>query len=429
MQRFLIIFFTFFVAFNASAEGDNYTLFDAMQSTLLRNQQLKSLQEDVSKSKSEVGKSVTNFLPDVSLNRNETQTKYNNEELANQTTVEKKLAMNMVLYQNGGKFANFKANKDRMRATQHSYNAELQNILINTVDFYTQYLLNVEILRIAENRKKLLKNQLDLNQVKFDYGDIPKTDLLQAEAAYANSISDVETARGNVASSKAALEGATYDEYTPDKVKPVKHSIADHIMPTSLDELLAMLTLNNPNILSSKHLLSAAKAGLYLNTTNVLPRVTGRVEFFDRESESLTSQSTGSFKGSRAIVDVTIPILPNGGGGFFDVKKSYSEKKKAAANLDRTRNDVQSLAIRLWSQYKAAEALRVAALKTVNADRKTLEGFQEEARVGARDIIQVLEVEQRFFDSQIKYQRAIQQKIVSAFRILGLLGKLQNFEY
>lgn len=405
-----------------------YDLGDTIESTLEKNQRIKSLNETVVRARADVGKAVTNFLPDISLNKTQVKNFLNDDRIIENDS--ENLRLSMTLFESGGKFATFKARKDALRATEYSYKSQLEDVIFNAIRSYEQYIIDKQILDISFNRKELLKTQLDLNQVRFDYGDIPKTDLLQAEAGYANSISLLEIAKGNLATSKATLEGITYDTDIPDSVTTIKHDAVDHLLPENLDELLVEVRNRNPALLAARYSLEAARAGVYVTATGVLPRITGSVEFFEDLSGSLSTGATRTtLKGKRVNIGVSIPILPNGGGGFFDVKKSYSEKQTAAANFQQTLNDTETLAVRLWSQYTAAEASRVSAKKTVEADKKTLEGIQEEAKEGTRDIIQVLDVEQRYYESQLRYQESIQQKILSAFQIFALLGKLENFDY
>lgn len=422
----IVLFIALLPAYNTYA----YRLENTVSSTLEKNQKIKALNETVVKARADVAKSVTNFLPDVSLNKTQDKRFYNRDDIGNIENDSENLRLSMTLFESGGKFATFKSTRNALRATEYSYKSELENVILNAISAYEQYIIDQEILEISYTRKDLLNTQLELNQIRFDYGDIPKTDLLQAEAGYANSISLLELAKGNLSTAKATLEGITYDTEIPDEVSAIAHDAIDDMLPDSLNDLLAEVRESNPALRAARYRLEAAKAGVYVTATGVLPRVTGAVEFFSDVPGSLSFTSGGArLKGKRVTVGVSIPILPSGGGGFFDVKKSYSDKKSAAATLQQTLNDTETFAVRLWSQYTSAEASRISAKKTVEADKKTLEGFEEEAKEGTRDIIQLLEVEQRYYESQVRYQQAIQQKIVAAFQILALLGKLEKFDY
>lgn len=407
-----------------------YQLSDAVESTLEYNQQIKAIQEDVVKAKADLAKSVTNFLPDISLNKTQDKRFFNRNDIGIIESDSENLRLSMTLFESGGKFANFKANKNALRATKYSYKSQLENIILNSISAYEKYIIDREILEISYTRTELLKTQLELNQIRFEYGDIPKTDLLQAEAGYANSISLLEIAKGNLSTSKATLEGITYDTSIPENVSSITHDAIDHLIPDTLEALLEETMANNPSLIAARYSLESARAGVYITAAGILPRITGSVEFFQDIPGSLSFNAGNSrLKGKRATVGFSIPLLPSGGGGFFDVKKSYSDKKSSAARLQQAKNDTETLAVRLWSQYNSAEASRISAKKTVEADKKTLEGFEEEAKEGTRDIIQLLEVEQRYYESQVRYREAIQQKIVAAFQILALLGRLEELDY
>lgn len=408
----------------------SYELADAMHFTLQQNQQIQALKEDLHKSKLDVNRAVATFLPDISATKTTVNTHYNDDIIGNRRNNVESIGANMTLFQSGAKFANYKAAKHAYLAADNSYKAQVENILVNVVNAYASYLTAVEILDIARKREKLLKSQLELNKVRFQYGDIPKTDLLQAESAYASSLSSLEGAKGELATAKAVLEGITYDFEIPSKIKDINMLPLQELLPKSLEEFLAAAKLYNPSLLSSQSSLDSARAGLYVSATTILPKITGSFEYF-KDFSSIASGSIANrdLKGNRATLTFSIPILPNGGAGFIDVKKAKADRNKAEASLRRAKVDVDTEVIRTWSEYESAVAVSTAAAVAVVAEGKTLDGFQEEAKAGSRDIIQVLEVEQRYNDAQLTQARATRNKVVNAFKILALLGRLQTLDY
>ncbi len=406
------------------ANAQDYALVDAITSVQKLNEEIKALDEDLVRSKAEVGKAVSSFLPDFSANQS-----YGRIDLENAADYvhqrNKNLAVEHVLFQSGTSFGQFVGAKRAFSAVQNNYIVGVQEIYFRAVQAYEQYLTSIDILHFAIKREELLKNQLELNQTRFDYEDIPKTDLLQARAAYANAIANKEIANGNMISAKAQLEGVLYSE-VPAKVRNIDHKHIEQFLPKTLEELMTEVNNLNPYIKAQQYSYEAAKAGVYVATTSILPRVVGKYEWFEGYDDQSGINRT---KGQAATVQIRIPIIPNGGADFFSIKQSNSDKHKALASYRAARQNIEAEAIVSWNEYVASESVRMAAYETMIAEYETLEGFKEEAKVGARDIIQVLEIEQRYFDAQVTHRKSVQSKIVAEFKLLSLLGKLYNADY
>ncbi len=410
-----------------SAVEDNYTLANAIHSAKELNQDIQALDENLVRSKAEIGKAMSSFAPDVSVNQTYGRTDLN-DSADHIYQRSRNFAIEHTLFQSGASFGQFVGAKRAFQSVKHNYINNVQEIYFNTVEAYENFLTSKDIVEFSIKREQLLKNQRDLNQTRFDYQDIPITDLLQAKASYANAIATRETAEGNLRSAKAKVEGLIYSPI-PYNIREIDHNKIASYLPSNLQGFLDEVKRTNPVIAAQKYNYEAARAGVYISTTNVLPKVTGKVEWFDNYSPFPNQFGKGQTKGKAAYLQIRIPLIPNGGADFFAIKQANSDKQKSLAQYKAAQQAIEAQAVIAWNEYISAEAVRIAAYQNMIAEQKTLEGVQEEARVGARDIIQVLDVEQRYFDAQVNHRRAIQNKIVAAFKILALLGKLYDLDY
>ena len=77
-----------------------------------------------------------------------------------------------------------------------------------------------------------------------------------------------------------------------------------------------------------------------------------------------------------------------------------------------------------WNLLKAAEAVIVSSRTQVEANRLALDGVRQEALVGSRTTLDVLDAEQTFVDSQVLLATAERDRIVSAYQLIAAIGHM-----
>lgn len=80
-----------------------------------------------------------------------------------------------------------------------------------------------------------------------------------------------------------------------------------------------------------------------------------------------------------------------------------------------------------WNAY-VASALRIQPLKQhVTASRKTRTAYQDEFKVGKRTLLDLLDSQNEYYQSQIELARAENDEILSRYRILNGMGCLLKY--
>ena len=82
------------------------------------------------------------------------------------------------------------------------------------------------------------------------------------------------------------------------------------------------------------------------------------------------------------------------------------------------------LAARAYEEWQTSVA-RISALKvSVDAAEIALDGVQQEATVGARTVLDVLDAEQELLDTQVSLVSANRDEVVAGYTLLLAMGKL-----
>ena len=81
-------------------------------------------------------------------------------------------------------------------------------------------------------------------------------------------------------------------------------------------------------------------------------------------------------------------------------------------------------AIRAWEGLTTARASIQSLLAQVSAARIALDGTEQEALVGSRTVLDVLDAEQELLDARVSLVRAQRDEVVAAYGLLSVVGRL-----
>ena len=95
--------------------------------------------------------------------------------------------------------ANTRAARETLRATE-------QTVLLQAVTAYMDVVRDQAIVRLRENNVTVLTRELKATQDRFAVGEVTRTDVAQAQARRAASVSALDLARANLKTSRASYE-------------------------------------------------------------------------------------------------------------------------------------------------------------------------------------------------------------------------------
>jgi outer membrane protein len=80
--------------------------------------------------------------------------------------------------------------------------------------------------------------------------------------------------------------------------------------------------------------------------------------------------------------------------------------------------------VQAWSQLEATKAQIIAAQAQVTATEVALNGVREEARVGQRTTLDVLNAQQELVNARVALVTAQRDRVVASFTLLASVGRL-----
>ncbi len=94
------------------------------------------------------------------------------------------------------------------------------------------------------------------------------------------------------------------------------------------------------------------------------------------------------------------------------------------SELDDSRRQVTQLATQDWESLQAQRANIRALIETIRAAQIALDGVRQEALVGSRTILDILDAEQELFTDRVNLVKAQHDEFVTSFDLAQQVGRL-----
>ena len=120
---------------------------------------------------------------------------------------------------------------------------------------------------------------------------------------------------------------------------------------------------------------------------------------------------------------LTVPIY-QGGAEYAAIRQAKETLGQRRLDLDTARDQVQATVTQSWGQLEAAKAQIDATQSQVTAAEVALNGVREEARVGQRTTLDVLNAQQDLVNARVALVTAQRDRVVASYTVLAATGAL-----
>ena len=318
------------------------------------------------------------------------------------------LSATMTLYDGGASRLAAQAQRENVLATRQALVNVEQQVLFRAIAAYLNVKRDGEFVSLRESNVRVLTQELRAAQDRFDVGEVTRTDVALAEARLAAARSLLAAAEGNLARSNeefTAAVGRRPGVLASAPAAPVRRSVA---------EAKSIAVQRHPAMLQAQHAVTAAELSIQRAETSTTPNVnvTGLVGMDDEGNA-----------GQSLSLSVGGPIYA-GGALQAQVRQARALRDAQRAALHVTSFSIQQAVGDAYANYSVARAGREAYERQVRAARVAFEGVREEARLGARTTLDVLNAEQELLDAQANLVSAQIDEVLTGYAILSSMGLL-----
>ena len=293
-----------------------------------------------------------------------------------------------------------------------------QTILLNAATAYMNLLRDAALLELQRNNVKVLEATLRQTRDRFTAGEVTRTDLAQAESSLAAGRSSLHAAESNYTTSKSAYVQVIGVE--PGKLASA--SPVDRFFPPTLAAALARAASQNPAITTAMFNVDAAVEQVKVQEGALYPALSLNGSFQKSYGSSTSLTNLEALSGS-VVGQLTVPIY-QGGAEYANIRQAKETLGQRRLDLDTARLAVQQNVTQSWGQLEAAKAQVDATTAQVTSAEIALDGVREEARVGQRTTLDVLNAQQALVQARTALVTAQHDRIVASYAVLASVGSL-----
>ncbi len=326
------------------------------------------------------------------------------------------LQMVQPLYRGGRSTAELARAEANIQASRAQLSATEQRVLLDAATAYINLARELAVLDLNVNNVQVLQRQLDAARDRFQVGEITRTDVSQAEARLAQAQATRTGSEGNVRSARA-----TYLRVVGDEAGRVAVPAVPTNLPGSDAEARNLALSANPTVTQARYAHESAGQDVSLIEGEKLPTV-------NLQADAIRSMDPAGSKGlQRDTVDlllaVTVPIYQQ---GLTDarVREAKQTQGQRRTQIDVSQRQVVDDANRAWQQLTTARAQIQSFEAQIRANEIALDGVSQEARVGSRTVLDVLNAEQELLNSRVSLVQSQRDQVLAAFQLLSATGRL-----
>ncbi|MEM9061013.1 MAG: TolC family outer membrane protein [Pseudomonadota bacterium] len=325
------------------------------------------------------------------------------------------------LYTGGQVENSTEAAETRITAEEARLVATEQGILLSTVTAFLDVRRDETLVSLGKNNVRVIQEQLRAARERFDVGEVTRTDVAQAEARLAAARSLLAAREGALQASREAYKRVV--GIYPEKLAPPP-PLPD--LPNNLDEAIAISVTDDPTLRAARLERQAASSDIRTAIGALLPQVSlvgqlNRSETLRAEDARLVNQ--GASNNATLGLQITLPFYA-GGSNYSNVREAQAQAEGRDGDIvTALRDAIQRVGV-AWSDLAVARASIRAGQLEIRAAKIAFEGVQEEAKVGARTTLDVLDAEQELLDARGDVVAALRDEYVAGYNVLFSIGKL-----
>ena len=358
----------------------------------------------------DVAQAVAALMPIVnwSLQASSTYPRTDGFFSAEEVNASLQISAQLTLYDGGVTRLAIDAQKELVLATRESLVGDEQQVLLRVVQAYMNVRRSNEFVSLRDSNLRLITQELRAAQDRFEVGEVTRTDVSLAEARLASARSQLASEQGGLARALAEYEAAVGI--------PARNLAATGPAPVgqSIPQAIDLAQRQHPAIRQAQHSVAAAELNIARAEAAMRPTLTlnGSASVDD---DNLTGEQLGLSLGG--------PIY-QGGRLSSQVRQFMARRDAARSNMLVVSQGIEQTVLNAYSQLEVARASRDASERQVRAAQAAFDGIREEATLGARTTLDVLNAEQELLDARANLISAMVDETVTSYTVLSAMGLL-----
>ena len=295
-----------------------------------------------------------------------------------------------------------------------------QALITRVAQAYLDVLQAQDNLESSIAAEEAVQRQLEQVQQRFDVGLVAITDVLDATASYDLAVVERLSAgstHGIFFESLRLVTGVNYESIARlNDELPIEHP-----EPADEEEWVRVAMSSSPQIQSAKKQWDASKDARTASMTYMVPSV--RLSGSKRYSEDPLSPFTNESTNTSISLSASIPLF-SGGRNLSTLRSSAWQQERAKQAYKQAQLTV-ARDTRNFFRLVQRDVDRVGArYKSIQSSQAALEATQTGYEVGTRNIVEVLQAQQRLYQAIFNYAVSRYTYILNGLRLKQTVGSL-----
>ncbi len=395
------------------------TLTDALIQAYQTNPSLRIGRSSLRATDEGVRQAKAALLPTVSANLSVDRNETPNPSIDTTPSTNASVIASLSLFAGGTALNGIEQARYNVLGGRQSLKSTEQRILLDAVTAFMDVRRDQRNVQLAKNSVKVLNEEVRAARERFEVGEVTRTDVAQAESRLAASESGLEI---NRAALKRSID--FYIATVGSQPKDLRTPPPAPKLPSSANAAEAIAVARHPAVLQQQFAVKAAEKAVAIAKGNKAPVISVNA-LAGRSNNNSTTFGGGKDKQTQGRIGLDIDQTIYQGG------RLNSEQRQALALLEQENANLQLAGVQVrqnvhstYATWVASKASIQARQKQVRAAQIAFDGASEEAKLGARTTLDVLNSEQDLLQSQSDLVTAIRDEYVNSYGVLSAMGLL-----
>jgi outer membrane protein len=320
------------------------------------------------------------------------------------------------IYQSGRVRYGIRGAEENVRASRAALVGSEQSILLAAVTAYEDVRRDISFVSLARNNVRVIGEQVRAARDRFEVGEVTRTDVSQAEARLAASRASLASAVGALARSRQAYMAAVGELpeglETPPPLPP---------LPASEQAAVDLALAEHPQMTQARFTARSAEYAVKRTVTLGLPTVElrGALSY----TNSGVTQTGGETNSASVTLNATVPLW-TGGSVPSQVRQAQATLAQRTSQVHEVARTIRQQTSVAWSAMEVARSSIRASDQQIRAAQIAFDGVREEATLGARTTLDVLDAEAELLNARVGLVSSKRDEYVAAYTLLAAVGKL-----
>ena len=301
-------------------------------------------------------------------------------------------------------------------AARETLRAIEQTVLLNAATAYMNLLREAGVLELQRSNVEVLQEQLRQTKARLESGNVTATDVSQSEARLSVGRTQLFTAEANYAAARAVYRQVI--GLDPGKLAPA--TPVDRFSPSTLAAATAAGIAQSPAVSTAQHNVDVAVHQVKVAEGALYPTLSLQGNVQKNYEQSLIALQ--SFTASDSV-QYSAPLY-QGGAEYAAIRQAKETQGQKQLDLSVARDQARMTVAQAWAQLEASKSSIESSRSQVKAAEAALNGVREEARLGQRTTLDVLNAQQELVNARIALVSAQRDRLVNSYALLAAVGRL-----